>query len=360
MPYKRKNSRFWWIDFTDASGKRVRRTTGTKDRKEAEALEAKWKLEAYRLQQWDEQPNWTFDELMLKYLQATKDTKPSHVRDRCSMKHLYPVFTGKFLSNIGRPAVRAYINQRTVEGAKASTINKEIGLMSSAISYARKEWDWSIANPVQGNRVKEPEGRVRWISLEEARALIASAGREPRAPHLPDFLQLALHTGMRRGEILGLEWQRVDLRSDLIYLDAKHTKTKRRRSIPLNATARDSLLNRVQFRAKHCPSSPWVFCHSSGIRIGDIKHSFTSACRRAGINDFRIHDLRHTCAAWLVQAGVPLDRVRDLLGHTSIATTEIYAHLAPENVREAVNVLTATSHFRHSDDSDKRVSAVSH
>lgn len=79
--------------------------------------------------------------------------------------------------------------------------------------------------------------------------------------------------------------------------------------------------------------------HKSGDRIKDIKHSFSTACRRAGITNFRIHDLRHTCAAWLVSAGIPLTEVRDLLGHSTIQMTERYAHLAPENVRAAVAVL---------------------
>jgi len=162
-----------------------------------------------------------------------------------------------------------------------------------------------------------------------------------------EFLDWQKIPGECKGEILGLEWQRVDLGSDLVYLDARHTKTKRRRSIPLNPVARDAVLGRARFRATHCPDTPWLFSHKDGGRIKDIKNSFRKTCRRAGIEDFRIHDLRHTCAAWLVQASVPLDRVRDLLGHTSIATTEIYAHLAPENVREAVNVLTSTSRFCH-------------
>ena len=70
-----------------------------------------------------------------------------------------------------------------------------------------------------------------------------------------------------------------------------------------------------------------------------VKRSFTTACRQANIENFRIHDMRHTCAAWLVTAGISLPEVRDLLGHASITMTEKYAHLAPDNVRRAVETL---------------------
>jgi len=153
---------------------------------------------------------------------------------------------------------------------------------------------------------------------------------------------------MRRGEILGLEWRRVDLSQRLIHLEAKHTKSAKRRSIPINDVARAALANRMRYRAMHCPQSPWVFCNEQGHRIGDVKRSFKTACRRAGIENFRIHDLRHTCAAWLVSAGVPLSEVRDLLGHSTVMVTERYAHLAPENVRAAVTQLeNIQSHFGH-------------
>ncbi len=82
------------------------------------------------------------------------------------MKHLYPVFTRKSVSDIDTVTIRSYINQRKAEGAAASTINKEVGLVSSAISYARREWGWNLSNPVQGNRMRESEGRVRWITRE--------------------------------------------------------------------------------------------------------------------------------------------------------------------------------------------------
>ncbi len=164
-----------------------------------------------------------------------------------------------------------------------------------------------------------------------------------KAPHLGDFIVLALHTGMRRSEILGLEWRRIDLAANLLHLQSEHTKSKRRRSVPINRTARGSILRRARFRAEHCPDSPWLFCNQDGERIADVKRSFATACRKAGIEDFRIHDLRHTCAAWLVSDGVPLPEVRDLLGHSTVKVTERYAHLSPDNVRSAVERLDQES-----------------
>ena len=336
MPYRRNDSPVWWVSYTDQSGARVRQSTGTTDRKEAEALEAKWKLEAYRKQIWDEQPSRTFDELMLAYLHVSAREKRSTERDRFSAKQLYSFFSGRDLASLKPVDVRAYIDQRLKSNVVAGTINRELGLFSSAINYARKEWDWDIPNPAAGRRLKEPEGRVRWLSRAEAASLVQKAEGANQAEHLADFISLALHTGCRRGELLGLEWRRVDLQAGLIHLEAKHTKAGRRRSVPLNAVAREAMFKRLRFRAKHCPSSPWVFCNRKGVQIQSVKRSFATACAGVGIEDFRVHDLRHTCAAWLVSAGVPLTEVRDLLGHSTIRVTERYAHLAPENVRAAV------------------------
>ncbi|MGB5833283.1 MAG: site-specific integrase [Thiohalocapsa sp.] len=138
---------------------------------------------------------------------------------------------------------------------------------------------------------------------------------------------MAMNTGMRRGELLGLEWCRLDLRQRLVYLEAEHTKAGRRRSVPMNEAAYTAIMGRLRFRAARAPATPWVFCRRDGKRIGDVKHRFASASARAGITDFRFHDLRHTCAAWLVQRGAALAEVRDLLGHGSIKMTERYATL---------------------------------
>lgn len=358
MPYRREDSPVWWVSYTDPSGKRVRRSTETTDRKEAEALEAKWKLESFQSKQWGAEPNRTFDELMLAYIKATQNDKRSAERDVFSAKRLYAAFCGRALTSLTPADIRSYIERRRAEGVGAGTVNREVGLLSAAINYAQREWSWNIPNPAARRRLREPEGRVRWITKAEAAALIRAAGKEYRAAHLPDFIRLALHTGMRRGEMLGLEWRRVDLQAGLIYLEGTHTKSGKRRSIPLNMEARAALISRASFRAEHCPDSPWVFCNSEGERIASIKHSFASACERAGILDFRVHDLRHTCAAWLVSAGVPLPAVRDLLGHSTVKVTERYAHLAPENVRAAVDALVTRSRSGHANEKEGNAEAV--
>jgi integrase len=285
--YRRTDSSYWWASYTDASGRRTRRSTGTGDRGEADALLAKWRLESHRGRQWGEQPSRTFDELMLAYIDGPGADKGSCERDRYSAKRLYPVFTGRELHTLTAVDIRAYIDGRRKQGAEPGTVNREIGLLSAAINYARMEWDWDIPNPAQGRRLREPEGRVHWITRKEAEALIEAAESEPRAPHLSDFIRLALNTGCRRDELLRLEWKRVDLQSNLIYLEAQHTKNGKRRSVPLNAPAREAIERRKAYRAERCPASPWVFSDGDGNRVQSIKRSWATACRRAGIENFR-------------------------------------------------------------------------
>jgi len=343
--FKRSDSKYWWASYIDADGKRVRRSTRTTDRKEAEALLAMWRLESHRTQQWGEQPMRTFEELMVAYLQATADKKSAD-KDRQRTKRLRKHFGGKVMNHISAADVQEYKSMRRTDGVRPSTINRELTLLSTAINYANREWEWELPNPVRGRKFKEPEGRVRWIEHEEAQRLIEAAREECRSPYLADLITLALNTGCRSEELLGLQWRRVDLKLGLIFLDAEHTKTAKRRSVPLNQTAREAVLSRARFRAEWCPDSSWVFCRKNGQRLTTVKKAFATACSKAGITDFRFHDLRHTCAAWLVTAGVPLAEVRDLLGHSSIVMTERYAHLAPDNVRAAVAELDK-SRFSH-------------
>lgn len=338
MPFKRKDSPIWWVSFTDPSAKRVRRSTGTTNRKEAAAIEAKWKLDAFEQRYWSKQPERSFEEVVLGFLRENADKRSAH-KDRQHTRQLWKSFSGTTMNGLTGADVRAHTARRREDGVSNATINRELEVLSAAINYANREWDWQLPNPVSGRKLKEPEGRVRWITRAEAIALIKAAESEPKAPHLADFIRLALNTGCRSGELLGLEWRRVDLQAGLIHLEAQHTKSGKRRAVPLNRAARAAIVNRARFRARYCPASAWVCCNWQGQRIRDVKRSYATACSRAGIQDFRIHDMRHTCAAWLISSGVSLPALRDLLGHSTVKMTERYAHLAPENVKAAVAVL---------------------
>jgi len=341
MPYRRKDSPIWWASYTDHRSKRVRRSTETTNKKEAKALEAKWKLDSFRTRQWGEAPSRTFEELMSAYLKATAEEKRSAFKDINRTRHLRRVFKGCIMNELTASDIRTYIAMRKEEVSNA-TINRELALFSAAINYANREWEWSLPNVVAGRKLKEPPGRVRWISVKESNVLLDKASGLTRAQHLHDFILLALYTGCRSQEMLGLTWSRVDLQADIFYLEAHQTKSGRCRSIPLNSNARSAIEGRVYFHARFCPDSQWVFCNKKGERIQSVKKSFATACKEAGIEDFRIHDMRHTCAAWLVSAGAALAEVRDLLGHASITMTERYAHLSPDNVRNALSLLDSS------------------
>ena len=104
--------------------------------------------------------------------------------------------------------------------------------MGLELHYARREWDWDVSNLAAGRKQRLTEGRSCWLS--RAAALLPAAEREPKAPHLVDFIRMMLHTGMCTGELLGLEWRRVDLKVSLIYLEAAHQKSGKVGSVPLN------------------------------------------------------------------------------------------------------------------------------
>jgi len=302
-------------------------------------------------------------ELMFNYLKETAPVKRSHKTDVQRTKNLHKFFGKDFiLNNLSKSHVSKYINSRRDEGVSDKTINKELSLLSTAIKHARENWDWDLSNPVSGKRLTELEGSYRFLSYEEAQALIQSAdGRLAgdqgnSTPYLRDFIILGLHTGCRSGELLGLEWNRVDLKNNRIRLEAEHTKTKKARTLPLNRDARQALRNRQREQVACELDTFFVFAHTHprwrGQRIGSVKNAFATACERAGIAGCTPHTLRHTCASWLVMSGRPLIEVRDLLGHSTVKMTERYAHLAPEILVDAVSALENPLHFGSTPDSN--------
>jgi integrase len=359
--YEREDSPYLWSSYTDISGKRVRRSTrilkarGAEGRREAEALLSKWKSEVFQERMWgrapeDKKPAYTFDDVMLAYFRGQVPKQLGGVkRAKSTVKPVYEYFTGRVMRDIGDSDVKAYIRQRQEQGKGPGTINKEVGIFSAACNYARDELDWDIPNPAARKKITEPEGIVRWISVGDANRLIKAAGENCWARHLPDVIQLALNTGCRIGQLLGLRWESVDLKQNLIFVRHAKGRTKKIRiqSVPLNESAREAILSRARFRAENCPDNPWVFCRASGKPIKSVKRSFKTACKNAEIENYRIHDQRHTLASWMIMKGIALAEVRDMLGHSTIKMTERYAHLHPENIRAAAEKIKGVSRSSH-------------
>jgi len=196
---------------------------------------------------------------------------------------------------------------------------------------------------------REPDHRTRYLERDEIVRLL-DACRTSRNKYLYALVVLALQTGMRRGELFGLTWDRVDFSRGVLIID--RSKNGRRREVPMTTTAYAVLR---ELREKANDAEGPVFA-SNGRAWGDVKHGFTTACIKAGINpkrpsttdprpplraQFRFHDLRHTAASWLVMNGAALQDVRELLGHRDLQMTLRYAHLSPAHLRSAIGRLDA-------------------
>jgi hypothetical protein len=123
--YRREDSPYWWASFTDASGTRVRRSTGTSERQEAQALLSKWTLEAYRERQWGEEPSHTFDELMAVYLRDTQGQRRSEETVKMHARRLRQHFAGMEMESLAGAEVVAYSRERLGQGVSATTVNRD-------------------------------------------------------------------------------------------------------------------------------------------------------------------------------------------------------------------------------------------
>lgn len=347
--YQRADSPYWWASYPDGNGKSTRRSTGVQveaDPKglKALAVRATWMSEKH-IEATGERA--TFDDLMFIYLRDESSQKRDPERDKCSARALFKVFQGRCLDGIGSADARGYIAARRDVGIAPSTINKELSLFSSALDWARNDLDWNIDNPFKGRHQTEPPGRDRWLTQEEAERLLDEAEkRRKRAPWLADFVRLGLNAGFRPGEMLWMEWERVDLKADRVSFEATVGREKtgqkngKRGNVPLNQGAREAMLSRARFRATHCPDSPWVFCRHNGKRVTNVIKGWKAITTAAGLKDVHQHDLRRTFGSWLVQAGVGIERVSALLRHSSVSiTARVYAHLRPSDLADAASVL---------------------
>ncbi|MFC2157551.1 tyrosine-type recombinase/integrase [Acidobacteriota bacterium] len=267
-----------------------------------------------------------FTEIYLGYSKANKAHSTYWRHDRNNIKKLLTSFQNFRLSDITPMMIETYKAKRR-QKVSAATVNRELANLKNMFTMAL-EWGMAKSNPAKGvKRLKEPPGRIRYLRIEEIEVLVQAC-----ANHIKPIVIIAVNTGMRKGEILKLRWDCVDLRNrNVVILNSKNNES---RIIPINKT----LYNEFE-RLCGKKRGEYVFANPDGQPYGDIKKGFTGAVRRAGIEDFRFHDLRHTFASYLVMSGVDLRTVQQLLGHKDLKMTMRYSQLSSKHVQESIERL---------------------
>jgi integrase len=228
-----------------------------------------------------------------------------------------------------------------------TTLNIELRTIKAAMGIAVR-WNYILVNPFSKLQlVRVPETTPVYFTQNEIQSLL----RVIKEPWLGDIVTFALMTGMRRGELINLKWNNVDMQRRIIQIESDstyRTKLGRRRTIPLNDTAMHVLVQR----------------HENRTTPGDIVFSYLGESipanwgtrllkryiRKLGLNEkLNFHSLRHSHCSWLVQQGVSLYEVQRLAGHSTAQVTQIYAHLQPEQLHSTVNKINlstlSTSNF---------------
>jgi integrase len=216
---------------------------------------------------------------------------------------------------------------------KPASVNRELAILSGIFRMA-VDYDEITDNPCRKvQKLPENNQRTRHLSFEEEDRLFAklTGNRE----YLRSIVTVAIYAGPRRGELLKLRWSDVDFALNTI--NFKQTKTNKDRSVPMEPIVRSVLLELREVAG----DVEYVFVNpDTGTRYTEVKRSFASACREAGISDFTFHDLRHTFGTRLADAGVDIVKIKELMGHASIVTTMRYIHATDQGKRGAITVLS--------------------
>jgi integrase len=325
-----RRGRIWYADFY-VRGKRVQESTRTGNRREAEKFYAS-RITDVKRGDYAMPVKVTVCEFGQQYLEYAKANKRSWIRDRQMMNHLNEFFGTTMLSEVGPLAIEKYKLQR-VQSMSPASVNREIALLKHLFNLA-EHWGFHRGrNPVRGVKfLAEDNLQFRSLSEAEEEALVGSC-----SPYLQDLVRFAINTGLRRGEILNLKWEEVDLERNVIRMLVR--KTRRVLEMPLNDRA--LAVVRAWWGVRRCE---FVFYNpETGVRFKNLWQGLKKACRKARLEDVTWHTFRHTFAARLTHAGVDLVTVKELLGHSAVSMTMRYAHTNHEAKARAVGLLGGNS-----------------
>jgi len=351
---RRRKSRFWYINFKG----RIE-STGTEDINLAQAILAERKREYHLglvgrsrahlngpvtsvIDERPVSPPIPFSNLLTRYLTEVSPTKSRQGASDKTNSGMLLVFFGQIpVNKITVQLVYQYQDwrrsfwsirkRRPVSGA---TINREVALLKHALHKAVR-WGYLDRSPIPEGEVEGlgERKRERYITDEEFSCLYNAI------PERRQFLLALYYTAQRSGNILNLRWRQIDLEVRTISFE----KVEHNKRIPEIAYINDPLLAILkdlwEERKKKAMISPWVFPGRYGKPLTSIKTAWNTACRKAGVEDARIHDIRHKAITDMSRAGVPLAKIKRAVGHSQVQTTDGYTHLQVEDVKEAFEAL---------------------
>lgn len=343
--YRIKDSPYWYISYTDPSGKRIQKSLKTKDARLADEKinELRYDLDRGALGLKPRPKDSSIEKAVQDYLvtcQANHSAGTQRI-DRITLERFTEFCAQKRITTlqaITLPSLERFkLARKEVSGA--ATVNREIGVVKSFLSRMMVEGrlthcpfkDANGKNLLHPFKLTNP--KIRFLDKEE----IARIFEVEKRPRWVGIIQVALNTGMRKAEIQHLTWDKVDLKRKIITIADEGSfrpKNRRVRHIPINSQA-EAALAALERKGRY------VFGVVDGSRPFwlNFDKQFRKILERAKIKDFRFHDLRHTFASHLVMNGADLATVQALLGHSDIRTTMIYAHLSQDHKKKAIDLL---------------------
>lgn len=308
--YQRENGR-WCISYSK-DGKRIRRTVGSRKEAEAELKRLKGPTKC----------DLTLNEYALGVIKAmTLTHSPNTVKAYGYYLQALTRLGNPRLDAIDLPMIRDYQVARIQAGKAPATANREVIFLSKVLSQAVQDGHLS-QNPLTGLQggiqLPEPQGRLRFLSLEEIVKLEDACGSDP----LLGIVQVAVRTGLRMREIFQLQWAHLDLKAGYASVLRKHKRDYSQ--VPLGPEA-------VKILKRQPRTSTFVFPGRGGGQRDNCKKAFSAAVKRAGLKDVTFHTLRHSFASHAVMEGMDLRSLQEILGHSKLDMVMRYAHLADEH-----------------------------
>lgn len=324
----RRSNGVYYIVYADQDGRRKWISTG--QRRKALALKKLFDFTDYKTKR---KPSVRLEEFVNEFLSVAQNLLAPGTLDiyKKSLRKFMEQAGNIPLASVTQKHIDLFRHKRLKEVSRV-TVNIELRTLRATF-YTAVRWKVIESNPFAGVELCAIDEEVpAYFTVSDFHKLISAAREE----WFRDVVLVAGFTGMRRGEILNLRWEDVDLRSRLLLIRSHgkfRTKAGKRRIMPMNR-----FLVEIFARRSREKVADYVFT-IDGHQISErwLTRKFKRHIRRLGLDDrLHFHSLRHSFASWLVQEGASLYEVQKLLGHSSIRVTEIYSHLAPEELRKTV------------------------